>query len=147
MAFQTSCVSAANIVTGLTFQQDVMADAEGRELVQHGSALFPIACYAENLKSYSVAWHWHEEFEYILAMKGPLTVDVNKTRVTLQTNQGVFLNSGILHAVEQAPEGTALGWWAEWTPSSGRSSSAPCSSRMLPRFFCWMGLCPGRRRC
>ena len=108
MAFQTSCVSAANIVTGLTFQQDVVADAEGREMVQHGSALFPIACYAENLKSYSVAWHWHEEFEYILAMKGPLTVDVNKTRVTLQTNQGVFLNSGILHAVEQAPEGTAL---------------------------------------
>lgn len=105
MAFQTSCVSAANIVTGLTFQQDVMADAEGRELVQHGSALFPIACYAENLKSYSVAWHWHEEFEYILAMKGPLTVDVNKTRVTLQTNQGVFLNSGILHAVEQAEKG------------------------------------------
>ena len=43
MAFQTSCVSAANIVTGLTCQQDVMADAEGRELVQHGSALFPIA--------------------------------------------------------------------------------------------------------
>ena len=108
MAFQTSCVSAANIVTGLTFQQDVMADAEGRELVQHGSALFPIACYAENLKSYSVAWHWHEEFEYILAMKGPLTVDVNKTRVTLQTNQGVFLNSGILHAVEQAEKGEAL---------------------------------------
>ena len=108
MAFQTSCVSAANIVTGLTFQQDVVADAEGREMVQHGSALFPIACYAENLKSYSVAWHWHEEFEYILAMKGPLTVDVNKTRVTLQTNQGVFLNSGILHAVEQAEKGEAL---------------------------------------
>ena len=108
MAFQTSCVSAANIVTGLTFQQDVVADAEGREMVQHGSALFPIACYAENLKSYSVAWHWHEEFEYILAMKGPLTVDVNKTRVTLQTNQGVFLNSGILHAVEHAEKGEAL---------------------------------------
>ena len=108
MAFQTSCISAANIVTGLTFQQDVVADAEGREMVQHGSALFPIACYAENLKSYSVAWHWHEEFEYILAMKGPLTVDVNKTRVTLQTNQGVFLNSGILHAVEQAEKGEAL---------------------------------------
>ena len=47
MAFQTSCVTGANIVTGLTCQQDVMADAEGRELVQHGSALFPIACYAE----------------------------------------------------------------------------------------------------
>ena len=49
MAFQTSCVTGANIVTGLTFQQDVMADAEGRDLVLHGSALFPIACYAVNL--------------------------------------------------------------------------------------------------
>ena len=48
---------------------DVVADDEGRELVQHGSALFPIACYEEDLKSYSVAWHWHEEFEYILAVK------------------------------------------------------------------------------
>ena len=127
---------------------------EGRELVQHGSALFPIACYAENLKSYSVAWHWHEEFEYILAMKGPLTVDVNKTRVTLQTNQGVFLNSGILHAVEQAEKGEALlhsgvfhpRWWAEWTPSSGRSSSDPCSSRML-RFFLLTGAVAWQRRC
>ena len=24
------------------------------------AALFPIACYAEDLSSYSVAWHWHE---------------------------------------------------------------------------------------
>ena len=108
MAFQTSCASAANIATGLSCSTDIQADAEGRELVQHGSALFPIACYAENLKSYSVAWHWHEEFEFILAMKGPLTVDVNKTRVTLQTNQGMFLNSGVLHAVEQAEKGDAL---------------------------------------
>ena len=55
-----------------------------------------------------MAWHWHEEFEYVLCMKGPLHVDVNKTRLTLQTGQGVFINSGALHAVEQASEGTAL---------------------------------------
>ena len=75
---------------------------QGRELVQHGSALFPIACYEEDLKSYSVAWHWHEEFEYILAVKGPLAVDVSKARLVLQTGQGVFVNSGVFHAVEQA---------------------------------------------
>ena len=45
----------------------IVASERGRELAQHGSALFPIACYAEDLSSYSVAWHWHEEFEYILA--------------------------------------------------------------------------------
>ena len=93
----------------LNICHDVIVDSErGRELAQHGSALFPIACYAEDLSSYSVAWHWHEEFEYVLCMKGPLHVDVNKTRLTLQTGQGVFINSGALHAVEQASEGTAL---------------------------------------
>ena len=92
----------------LNISSNVVAGEKGRELVQHGSALFPIACYAEDLSSYSVAWHWHEEFEYVLCMKGPLHVDVNKTRLTLQTGQGVFINSGVLHAVEQAPEGTAL---------------------------------------
>ena len=98
MAFQTSCAAAG----GFSCLPDVVADGEGRELVQHGSALFPIACYEENLKSYSVAWHWHEEFEYILAVKGPLAVDVSKARLVLQTGQGGFVNSGVFHAVEQA---------------------------------------------
>ena len=92
----------------LNISCNIVASEKGRELVQHGSALFPIACYAEDLSSYSVAWHWHEEFEYVLCTKGPLHVDVKKTRLTLQTGQGVFINSGVLHAVEQAPEGTAL---------------------------------------
>ena len=102
MAFQTSCAAAG----GFSCLPDVVADGEGRELVQHGSALFPIACY--DIKSYSVAWHWHEEFEYILAVKGPLAVDVSKARLVLQTGQGVFVNSGVFHAVEQAETGDAL---------------------------------------
>ena len=76
----------------------VVASERGRELAQHGSALFPIACYAEDLSSYSVAWHWHEEFEYVLCMKGPLHVDVHTTRLTWQTGQCVFINSGFLNA-------------------------------------------------
>ena len=91
----------------LNISCNIVASEKGRELVQHGSALFPIACYAEDLSSYSVAWHWHEEFEFILAALGPIHVDVNKTRLTLQTGQGVFINSGALHAVEPA-EGRAL---------------------------------------
>ena len=56
----------------LNISCNIVASEKGRELVQHGSALFPIACYAEDLSSYSVAWHWHEEFEYVLCTKGPL---------------------------------------------------------------------------
>ena len=107
MAFQTSCAAGA-ADGGLLCAPDVVADAGGRELVQHGSALFPIACYAEDLERYSVAWHWHEEFEYILAIRGPLTVGVNRMRLILQTGQGIFINSGALHAVEEAENGDAL---------------------------------------
>lgn len=92
----------------LQMECTVVASAAGRELVQHGTTLFPIACYAEDLTAYSVAWHWHEDFEYILAVKGVLYVDVNKTRLRLTAGQGVFLNSGVLHAVEQAEQGGAL---------------------------------------
>ena len=102
MTYSVSDCPAARGRVGLTSAAAVVADAEGREQTQHGSALFPIACYAEDLAFYSVAWHWHEEFEFVLAALGPIHVDVNKTRLTLQTGQGVFVNSGALHAVEPA---------------------------------------------
>ena len=82
-------------------------DDSARELMEHGTAAFPIACYHDDLQAEPVPWHWHEEFEFILAALGPIHVDVNKTRLTLQTGQGVFVNSGALHAVEPA-EGRAL---------------------------------------
>ena len=82
---------------------NVVASSAGRELAQHGSSMFPIACSAEDMTADSVAWHWHEEFEYILSEKGILYVDVNKTRVRLNQGEGIFVNSGALHAVEQSP--------------------------------------------
>ena len=32
----------------LNISSNIVASEKGRELVQHGSALFPIACYAED---------------------------------------------------------------------------------------------------
>ncbi len=136
-------------------QRDILASADGREQVQHGSALFPIACYAEGLKSYSVAWHWHEEFEFILGVKGPLMVDVNKARLTLRTGQGVFLNAGVLHAVEQAQEGDALLHSGVFHPRLVGGMDTvfwqklirPCSSPVPRPFSCWTRPCPGSGRC
>ena len=87
---------------------EVTAADNGRELVQHGSAWFPIACYEEDLNDYTVPWHWHEDFEYILVVEGCLTVGVNKTRLHLQKGQGMFINSGVLHAVDRAKDPPAL---------------------------------------
>ena len=78
-------------------------DDSARELMEHGTAAFPIACYHDDLQAEPVPWHWHEEFEYILSEKGILYVDVNKTRVRLNQGEGIFVNSGALHAVEQSP--------------------------------------------
>ena len=117
---------------------------QGRELVQHGSALFPIACYEERLTCYSVPWHWHEDFEYILAYEGTVTVGVDKKRICLAEGEGVFINSGVLHAVEFAAEvpqrcaaGCSIrGSWAGWTPSTGKSSSGRCCSLVYRPIFC-----------
>lgn len=80
----------------------------GRERAQHGTALFPIACYNEDLTLFGVPWHWHEDFEYILAEQGRLTVTVGKARFALEAGQGVFINSGALHAVDFAAQGPAV---------------------------------------
>ena len=70
MAYQTSCASYTSGRVGLTSATAVVADAAGREQTQHGSPLFPIACYAEDLSCFSVAWHWHEELEVLVVSEG-----------------------------------------------------------------------------
>ena len=52
MAYQTSCASYTSGRVGLSSATAVVADAAGREQTQHGSPLFPIACYAEDLSCY-----------------------------------------------------------------------------------------------
>ena len=40
-------------------------DDSARELMEHGTAAFPIACYHDDLQAEPVPWHWHEELEEI----------------------------------------------------------------------------------
>ena len=86
----------------------IPATEQGRELVQHGSTLFPIACYEERLTCYSVPWHWHEDFEYIYAHEGTVVVGVDKKRICLTEGQGIFINSGVFHAVKFAETGPSV---------------------------------------
>ena len=45
-------------------------DSTGQELSQHGSSVFPVACYHDDLKQANVAWHWHEELEAVVVSEG-----------------------------------------------------------------------------
>lgn len=47
--------------------------------------------------SYRELVHWHEDLEFILVTKGTLDFDVNGEILHIQSNQGLFVNSGRLH--------------------------------------------------
>ncbi len=83
-----------------TDSSGVYTDDRGRETAQHGTALYPLACYEDDLHKFTVIWHWHEEFECIVATEGNVDVLLEGKRLRLEPGEGVFINSGALHAVE-----------------------------------------------
>jgi len=79
----------------------VSTDAKGRELIEHGTALFPVACYHDDLQKLEVAWHWHEELEVLVVEKGTVRISVNGTNHLVKQGEGFFINTGILHGAWQ----------------------------------------------
>ena len=47
-------------------------DDFARELLKHGTAAFPIACYHDDLQTEPVPWHWHEELEVLVVSEGTI---------------------------------------------------------------------------
>lgn len=77
----------------------VLTDPLGREMVAHGTAMFPVACYHDNLKELAVSWHWHEELEVLIVETGTVRIGVNRAEYVLGQGEGCFINGGVLHAV------------------------------------------------
>lgn len=73
-------------------------DSTKRELEAHGSILFPIACYDEDLSIEMVGVHWHEEIEFIIVTEGVLTLHIDTEEVKLNIGEAIFINSGHLHS-------------------------------------------------
>lgn len=78
-------------------------DRQGRELTEHGTPLFPVACYHDNISEAVVPWHWHDELEVLVVETGSARVSVNGTDHTVKQGAGFFVNAGVLHGVW--PEG------------------------------------------
>ncbi len=84
-------------------------DLRQKELVRHGTAAFPIACYADDLSADLVPWHWHEEWELALVTRGSAVLLLENAQVTLTAGDGLFINSRALHAVDSPrSQGAAL---------------------------------------
>ena len=77
------------------------ADPNGRELVAHGTALFPVACYRDELflEDVPCPWHWHDELEAVVIAQGEVLVAAGREKFTVPTGSGFFINARVLHNV------------------------------------------------
>lgn len=72
-------------------------DSTQREMLEHGSVMFPIAWYHDDLSQGEVPWHWHEELEAVVVAQGSCIVMAGKEKYLIREGEGFFVNSGILH--------------------------------------------------
>ena len=66
----------------------------------HGDTSFPCAAYYTDGYHYDVPWHWHEEYEFSFIRSGSCPMTVGTDHLTLQAGDGLFINTGTLHAQE-----------------------------------------------
>lgn len=83
---------------------DCMTDDKKREIKEHGSFAFPVACYVNHTGSVPVPWHWHDELEVIFVKQGSVLIQIGSERQEVTEGNGCFINAGILHAVEKSSD-------------------------------------------
>ena len=84
------------------------ANEQGKELIAHGTAAFPIACYMDDLDQMSIPWHWHEELEVVLVANGTLSVSTDGSAFSVRQGDGLFLNKGVLHHMQKGEDASCL---------------------------------------
>ncbi|WP_318781159.1 AraC family transcriptional regulator [Paenibacillus sp. OAS669] len=80
--------------------KDFAVDQNYKELTEHRTTVLPIACYhttiSHNNNGY-IPMHWHDEFQFVLIMKGQAIFQIQEEKVALNEGEGLFINSGRLH--------------------------------------------------
>lgn len=80
--------------------KDFKVDQSYKELTEHRTVVLPIACYEttikQNINGY-IPFHWHDEFQFVLIVKGEAIFHINGEIVVVREGEGLFINSGFLH--------------------------------------------------
>lgn len=84
---------------------NTVTDERGRELTVHGTPLFPVACYLDDLVLDEVPWHWHDEWEVSVVESGTAIFSVDGKQRVFEAGSGCFINSGVLHGGWEAVSG------------------------------------------
>lgn len=86
---------------------DIKVRDDLHELKQHGSLDYPVGAYHVNLLDMYLSlirWHWHEELEINLVLKGEARFLVHDSTIILKEGEGIFVNQNALHSVNASPE-------------------------------------------
>lgn len=77
------------------------------ETTSHGTADFPIAIYEtvlnRNILGF-VDWHWHNELQFCYITSGSVRFTINSFSHDLGIDEGIFINSGVLHMAKPLTE-------------------------------------------
>lgn len=76
-----------------------VTDAQGKELISHGTVHFPIACYYDDLEIADIPWHWHEELELLIVTEGTAVISAGNEKHIVKKGQGYFVNAQVLHSM------------------------------------------------
>ncbi len=83
-----------------------------RETTERGTASFPMEMYHTRFSRTAtggVPWHWHADVEFGIVKKGSMRLDLKNKSIVLSAGEGVFINTGTLHAMrQQSQEGCEL---------------------------------------
>lgn len=80
--------------------KDFMVDQSLKELTEHRTVVLPLACYEttinQNINGY-IPLHWHDEFQFVLVIKGEAIFQINEENINIEAGEGLFINSSCLH--------------------------------------------------
>lgn len=80
---------------------EIHTNDSGRELADHGGALFPIGAYYTDISRNDICWHWHDEFELLFSEIGSVKVFTPDTESVIAAGECIFINSGVLHSLRR----------------------------------------------
>lgn len=82
----------------------LVLDHQLREQMEHDTMTFPISYFDDELPMLPnrvVPLHWHPEFEFVTAVCNALSFQIGMEHIALQAGESIFINSNMLHGIQQ----------------------------------------------
>lgn len=84
-------------------KKKIQTDKDGKELRQPLDGRFPISAEFQRLSYYAYGMcinHWHPEMELLVVTEGALEQQVGDAVYTIRENEGIFINSHMIHGTK-----------------------------------------------